>query len=110
MALGALQTLVVAGTTPTYAAPATSQDVDGAGTGVFLHIKNTDGSPITVTLTDPGLTKYLSHAINPTFTVAATTGDKMIPLPTTLKDPTTGKVHIAVSAVTGVTAALIKTI
>lgn len=109
MALLSPQTVTKAGTTITYSTPASSDTIASAsGVVQFLHVKNASGAPITVTLVDAGLTPAGSAATNPTVSVPATTGDKMIgPLPNSLASSSTGLITVTYSATTSVTAALI---
>jgi hypothetical protein len=85
MAVLSKQKLSLAGLAPTYAAAAAGGDTfvndQADGSRTFLHIKNTGGSPITVTLDDPNSKQPEgSTAWNPDLavTVPATTGDRMI--------------------------------
>jgi hypothetical protein len=107
MALGAMQTIVIGGLAPSYATPGSSENITPTD-NLFLHVKNGSGSSITVTLTDAGTTPSGSAATNPTVTVPATTGDRMIYLPRTLASPTTGYIVVGFSATTSVTAALLR--
>jgi hypothetical protein len=107
MALGAMQQIVAAGLTPVYAVPlATEQIVPNDD--MFLHVKNGNAGACVVTLTDPGLTPSGSAATNPTVSVPATTGDKMIPIPATLTSPSTGTIQVAFSVQTSVSVALLR--
>jgi hypothetical protein len=85
MAVFTKQKLTLAGVAPTYTAANAGGDsfvndqADGSRT--FLHVKNTGGSPITVTLDDPNSkTPEGATAWNPDLAVSvpATTGDRMI--------------------------------
>ena len=109
MALLSPQTITKAGATPVYSTPSSSDTIAAAnGVVQFLHVKNASGSSITVTLVDAGTTPAGSAATNPTVTVPATTGDKMIgPLPNSLASSSTGLITVNYSATTSVTAALI---
>ncbi|MFD5675616.1 hypothetical protein [Streptomyces sp. NPDC127040] len=76
MALLAQQVIALTGTTPTYTAAAASTTVT-CGERSFLHVKNTAGSSMTVTLTATGRVRG-QLAADLVVTVPATTGDKMI--------------------------------
>jgi hypothetical protein len=93
MALAAPQAIAKLGTTATYATPSATENITWAG-ALVLHIKNTGGSPGTVTLVDPGSTPSGSVATNPTVSIPATTGDKFIYLPPTLISSATGQFQI----------------
>lgn len=107
MALGAVQQITATGTTPSYAAPAASENLI-PDSGLFLHVKNGNASPCVVTFTDPGRTPAGSAATNPSVSVAATTGDKMIPVPIALTNTATGVIAVAFSVQTSVSAALMR--
>lgn len=107
MALGALQSIVGAGITPSYAAPGTSETVTPTP-GQFLHVKNTGATTLTVTITDGGVTPAGTAAGTVAPTVAGTTGDKMIYLNPAYASPSTGLIAIAFSTTTNVTAALLR--
>jgi hypothetical protein len=98
-----VQTISLSGVTPSYAAA----NVDGhefTNDGkTFLQVKNTSGSPITVTLQTPATVDGVALA-DPTVSVPATTGDKMIgPFPTRAFNQSGGVVYVDFSAVTNVT-------
>lgn len=100
-----VQTVALAGVTPSYSAA----NVDGhsfANDGdTFLQVKNTSGSAITVTLQTPATVDGVALT-DPTVTVPATTGDKMIgPFPTRAFNQAGGVVYVDFSAVTNVTCA-----
>jgi hypothetical protein len=78
--------------------------------GIFLHVKNAGGSTDTVTLTDSGSTPGGSVATNPTVSVAATTGDRMIYIPASFASASTGLVTVAHSFTTSVTCAVFRII
>lgn len=107
MALGAVQTISSPATIPSYAAPAATETFI-PGDNCFLHVKNGNGSACVVTFTDPGLTPAGSAATNPTVSVAASTGDKMIPVHPSLASPSTGLVTATFSVQTSVLAAVIR--
>jgi hypothetical protein len=93
--------------TPTYTAVAASDTIAADPAGLILHVKNAGGSIDTVTLTDPGLTPSGSAATNPTFTVPATTGDRMYRLSPTLAN-SSGIITIGHSFTTSVTCAVFR--
>jgi len=107
MALGALQSIVGAGITPSYAAPGTSETITPIA-GQFLHVKNTGATTLTVTITDAGVTPAGTAGTSPAPTVVGTTGDKMIYLNSAYASPTTGLITVTFSTTTSVTAALLR--
>lgn len=106
MALGAVQQIAAAGTTPSYAAPSASENIQ-PDSGLVLHVKNGNASPCVVTFTDPGRTPAGSAATNPTVSVPATTGDKFIPVSLALTN-SSGVIAVAFSVQTSVNAALLR--
>ena len=76
MALLAQQAVALTGLIPTYSAAAASTTVT-CGERSFLHVKNTNGSSMTVTLTATARVRG-QLAADVVVTVPATTGDKMI--------------------------------
>lgn len=94
-------------TTPTYAAVSSSDTVVADPNGLILHVKNAGGSSDTVTLTDPGTTPAGSAATNPTFSVPATTGDRMYKLPASLAN-SSGIITIGHGFTTSVTCAVFR--
>lgn len=107
MALGAVQTISTPSLTPSYAAPAATETFI-PGQNCFLHVKNGNGSACVVTFTDPTLTTAGSAATNPTVSVPASTGDRMIPVNPLLADLATGLVTATFSVQTSVLAAVIR--
>ncbi len=107
MALGAVQSVVGSGITPSYATPGSTEDITPSG-GLVLHVKNANVASLTVTVTDAGTTPAGSAATNPTLTVGANTGDRMMYLNPALASPTTGLIHLAFSITSSVTAALLR--
>lgn len=106
MALLAQQVISRAGTTPTYTAAAASTTVI-TGDRSFLHVKNTNGSSMTVTITTTAQVDG-QLAADLVVTVPATTGDKMIgPLSTRLFASTADGFSAAItySSTTSVTVA-----
>jgi hypothetical protein len=107
MALLTAQQITTTGLAPVYSAVAASDTIQ-AGAGLFLHVKNAGGSPDTVTLVDAGVTPGGSAATSPTVTVPATTGDRMIAIPSAFANTGTGLVTVNHSSTASVTAALIR--
>lgn len=105
MALAAVQPIVKAGTTPGFAQPLASENIAPAP-GLYLHVKNANGSPCVVTPDDPGRTPAGSAATDPAVSVPASTGEKLIPLPLELVNPATGFITVTFSVQTSVTAGL----
>lgn len=105
MAALTVQTPNVVGITPTYAAGASGGDTVAtlAGARYLLHLKNTSGGALTVTLDDPTSqvpAGTLAAAFNPDITVSvpATTGDKMLLLDASRFRDATGNWNITYSA------------
>jgi hypothetical protein len=108
MALIPTQALVVAGTAPTYAAAA-SGDTARVGLHMYLIVKNASGSPVTVTLAVPGNLPTGDAYPDKAYTVAATTGERWIPLLKEYGDVSiSGQVAITYSGTTSVTRAVIQ--
>lgn len=107
MALGAVQQITVAGVAQTYAAPSATENIN-PDAGLFLHVKNANAAACVVTFTDAGRTPGGSAATNPTVSVPATTGDKMIAVPAAFANTTTGLIAVAFSVQTSVSAALLR--
>ena len=105
MALLAQQAVALAGLTPTYSAAAASTTVQ-CGERTFLHVKNTNASSMTVTLTATGKVRG-QLAADLVVTVPATTGDKMIgPIPSELfAGAVDGTCAVGYSSTTSVTVA-----
>ncbi len=105
-----VQTVVTSSTglTPSYA---TVDNTNGnyftwPGGRVFLHVKNTNASTRTLTIDAPQTIDGLAMA-DPTYTIAANTGDHMIgPLSDKLVQ-TNGQVYLDWSAATNCTVAVI---
>lgn len=93
----------LAGTAPTYAAPATS---DTAEIGTILIVKNASASAVTVTLVTPGTLPTGDAYPDKTYSVPATTGERWIPVLPDYRNAS-GLADITFSAVTSVTAAAI---
>jgi hypothetical protein len=109
MATLTTQVINRAGLGPTFAAATGGGDAMAVGSGMILHVKNTGGSPVTVTLVVPSSRTYEPNVAitSQTVSVPATTGDREIgPVTaTSFADPVTGLCTITYSAVTGVTVA-----
>src|SRR5215471_4986530 len=104
MATLTTQQITRAALSPTYAAAAAGGDAVACGQGCFIHVKNTGGSPITVTLNIPAAVNWEPNVAltSPTVSVPATTGDRMIgPIDDpTFSDPITNLCSVTYSAVT----------
>ena len=102
------QAVSLAGLTPTYGAAVASTTVP-CGERVWLHVKNTNGSSMTVTLTATAKVRG-QLATDLVVTVPATTGDKMIgPITSDLfASPTDGTCSVTYSATTSVTVAALR--
>jgi hypothetical protein len=107
MALQSTQTLVDAGTAPTFAAAAAT-DTLTYSSGLFVVYKNTNAATRTVTITVPGNTTYGQALPDPVLTLGATTGELWIPMRSIYRDSTTGLVTVAVSVITNVTIAVVR--
>lgn len=98
--------LTLAGVTPSAVAVASSDTVAESqfgSTGLIARVINAGGSPDTVTIVDPTKTPMSSSPTNPTVSVPATTGVRMILIPKTAVDPTSGVATINHSSTTSVT-------
>lgn len=83
-------------------------DTAPTGVGVFLLVKNAAGSSVTVTLAYPSKYDGDQTVTGRAFTVAATTGESVIPLRDIYRDPTTGVAAITYSSATSVTVAVVQ--
>ena len=112
MAALATQVVKESGLAPTYAACNAGGDTCTPGAATFLHVKNTGGSPLTVTVDDVGSPIPGGSAANPDLVVSipATTGDKMIgPItPERFARASDGQAAITYSGVTGLTIAVVQ--
>lgn len=108
-----VQHVTSAGTVVNYAldTPSGTNDLASIGSGhnTFLHMKNTNGATRTVTVTHQGTTAYGQALPDAVYTIAATTGELMVPLYQGFDNGTGNAVVSITPAVTGVTAALIRT-
>jgi len=102
------QQIVNTGLAPTYAAAASAGN-DFANDGrVFLHVKNTSGNDITVTIATPRKVDGLDVAED-TVSVVKTTGEKFIgPFSPETFNQVGGLVYVTYSAVTNVSVALFR--
>lgn len=111
MAALATQTLVNAGTAPTFGAAAASDTVQvGNGLNTFVVYKNGSGAPVNVTIAVPGNTSYGQASPDPVIEVAAG-GERWIPLRKEYADPAVagvGRATITTSAQTSVTVAVVQ--
>lgn len=105
MAALPVQQIVKAGTAPSFAAATVTvgDTVANPDDRTYVHVKNASGSPITVTVSDPGLTASGNSPTLATVSVPATTGERLIPVPAAAADPSTGLATVICSAVTSVT-------
>lgn len=108
MATLTTQAVSLAGLAPVYSAAAASSKVV-CGERTFLHVKNTAGSSMTVTLSATAKVRGQSAA-DVVVTVPATTGDMMIgPLTADLfAGAIDGQASITYSSLTSVTAAALR--
>ena len=109
MALLTTQTIGATGTAPTFTAVNASDTITAdAGSKMFLEVKNANAGACTVTITDASSTAAGSAATNPTVSVPATTGDRMIFLSPLLANPATGLITVSYSVTASVTAAVFR--
>lgn len=107
MALLTVQSIAIGtnpsnGVTPSYSA-ANSSDTVAYDSGLFLHVKNTNAATRDITVVIPGNQVSGAGITDLVHTIAATTGDRMIPIPAEAVDPATGLVTITTSATPNVT-------
>lgn len=110
MALLTPQQVTKAGLQPVYSAVSASDTIADISPGMFLHVKNGGGSSDTVTQDDAGTTAGGSSAADPTVSVPATTGDRMIYIVPSFVNPATGLITVTHSFTTSVTCALIRVV
>jgi hypothetical protein len=111
MATLTTQSITRAGVAPSYVTPAGGGDACEVGDDIFLHVKNANASPCTVTLAIPSSASTYPNVAytNTTVSVPASTGDRMIgPISALYKDTTTGLCTITTSVQTSVTIACFK--
>lgn len=110
MAALATQYIAQAGLTPAYAAASGGGDTFTPGDKTFLHIKNTSGAPITVTIaTYPDTAPWGAAIPDQTVSIPATVGDKMIGpmVGSQYANPSGGLGGLTYSGVTNLTVAVI---
>ncbi len=109
MATLVVQEPTLAGITPSYAAADVAGDVFALAGGTYLvHLKNSNASPRVVTFDTPAKVDGIDIA-NPTVTVPATTGDKLVKLTAPqLFANASGQCAMSYDAVTGLTVAVFK--
>jgi hypothetical protein len=115
MATLAVQDTLLAGLAPTYASAAlTDEFINPTDESCFVHYKNTNAATRTVTVTKQRSTVSVPGygavaTADQVVTLAANTGDHMLgPFPAALWNDANGKVQLAVSAIAGVTVAVIR--
>lgn len=104
-----VQQISTGGLTPSYVAADQVNGMEFVNDGdTFLHVKNTNASQRTVTVTTPRTVDGLAIA-DPAIVVPATTGDKMIgPFPPATFNQAGGLVYVDFDASAGVTIAAIR--
>lgn len=111
MALLTTQSITAAGLTPTTVAAAGGGDtIAPASTQddrTFLYVLNGGGSPITVTIADPGKTPAGNAGSAPAITVAAAAA-MYIPVPLGAINSSTSLASVTYSGVTSVTVAALR--
>lgn len=101
MATLSVQQVVQSGLGPTYAAAAAGGDKVPPGENVWLHVKNTGGGAITVTVDSKTPSNYGTDA-DLSVSVPATNGERLIgPVPAQRFAGTDGLADITYSGVTG---------
>lgn len=111
MALLTTQSIVAAGLTPATVAASGGGDtiapasLDDSRT--MLYVTNGGGSPITVTVADPGKTQAGNSGSAPAISVAAG-ATMLIPIAPGAISPSTGLASVTYSAVTSVTVAALR--
>lgn len=111
MALLTLQSIISAGLTPTTVAATSGGDTiapaSSADDRTALYVSNGGGSPITVTIADPGKTQAGNAGSAPAISVAAG-AFMLIPINPGQISASTGLASIAYSSVTSVTVAAVR--
>ncbi|MFE6846567.1 hypothetical protein [Streptomyces sp. NPDC057686] len=97
------------GAGPTFGAAATADTCECPTRPgqMYVHYKNTNASSRTVTVTVPGTNAYGAANPDPTYTLAADTGELIIPLHPAYMNAS-GTIDLAVTAATNVTVAVVK--
>ena len=106
MALLSVQQITAAGLTPTLSAVTASDTVAVSNNSTYVHVLNGSGSPINVSISDPGSTP-LGNAGTAVAVSVAAGAVKLIPIPLAAVSPATGVATISYSATTTVTAGVI---
>lgn len=78
------------------------------GAGVFLLVRNTGASARTVTIATPQLVDGDLAVADRDFTVPATTGLFVIPVPDLYRDPATGRASISYDDVTSLSVCVVR--
>lgn len=78
------------------------------GEGVFLLVQNTNASTRTVTIATPQVIDGDLAVADRDFTVAATTGLSVIPVPDLYRDPATGRAAVTYDAVADLTVCVVR--
>lgn len=108
MAALTVQNIALAGITPSLTAAAEAGDTFINDGNTYFQVKNASGAEITVTFTTAGTFRGVALE-NPTVTVAATTGDKLVgPFDKEAFNNSTGSVAITYSAFASVTVGAFK--
>jgi len=98
MALLPTNVITRGGFTAAFLTTAVGGDTFNPGEDVFLHVKNTTGSPVVVTVANPGNVRGVAFT-NYTISIPATTGDKEFgPFPPSLFAGSTGVAAITYAA------------
>lgn len=105
MAVLTAQSVVAAGTAPTYAAAAAGGDTCVAPAGrSWVHVKNGSGGAITVTVVSQATPGVGLATSSRAVSVPATTGERLIPIEDAAwVNATTGAISLTYSAVTSLT-------
>jgi hypothetical protein len=109
VALLTTQQVAMTGLAPTYSAVTASDTIPTESDGMFLHVKNANASPCTVTITDNSRTVAGAASANFSVSVPATTGDRLIgPIPRAAASSGAGTITVTYSPTSSVTAALFR--
>ncbi len=110
MALLSVQQMQIGTPLPNFGPAAASDTVRPDDDRVFLWYKNTNAATRDVNISTPAKFDQFGETfpdIGP-FTLAATTGEALIPVHDVLADPATGLVTVTVTATAGVTVAAVR--